>query len=434
VSVNVREAALNSLIRCEKDGRYSNLELDSAIIKYNLTGVDRAFFTALVYGVIERRITLDYITAKYSHIPLDKLNVFILNILRLGVYQIMYMTRVPDSAACNESVKQARRRSNEGAASYVNAVLREITRNKDKLSLPSREEGLARYLSVRYSLPEWMCDMWRDMYGDLRTEQIGKALNRRPFITLRVNTLKTTRDELLRFLDARGIEGAASGENGITLKRDVPIHELPLDEGLCFVQDASSQLCAEILGPEPGDTVIDTCACPGGKSFSSALLMENKGTIHSLDLHKNKLSLIEGGAAKLGITIINTAVQDASKPNGAYYNTADRVICDAPCSGLGVIARKPDLRYKTPQDLEKLPALQFNILNTASLYVKPGGTLVYSTCTLNTKENEQVAERFLAENENYMYDTFGAQTLFPDISKDSDGFFIACFKRLNAKI
>jgi 16S rRNA (cytosine967-C5)-methyltransferase len=429
MSINIREAALNSIIRCEKDRCYSNIELDTAIKKYNLTGVDRSFFSALVYGVIERKITLDFIISQYSH--RESLDVFILNILRLGAYQIIYMTRVPDSAACNESVEQAKQRSNSGAASYVNAVLREIARHKDTLTFPSREDGAARYLSIKYSLPEWLCDMWRSMYGLTDTESIAKAVNRRPHITLRVNTLKTTRDKLIMLLKEKGIEAIAAGTpHGITLTHDAPVYELPISEGLCFVQDASSQMCAEALEVSPGDTVIDTCACPGGKSFACAMLMGNKGIIYSLDMHKNKLSLIDDGAKKLGINIIKTAVQDGTKLNEAYLNTADRVLCDVPCSGLGVIARKPDLRYKTPEELTRLPEIQYNILNTASSYVKTGGILVYSTCTLNKKENEEVAERFVNGNGNFEYDDFGTRILYPDIDTDSDGFFTARFKRL----
>lgn len=430
MSVNVREAALNSIIRCEKDRSYSNLEIDAAIKKYNLTGVDRSFFTALVYGVIERKITLDYIISQYSRLPADTLDVFVLNILRLGAYQIIYMSRVPDSAACNESVEQAKRRSNSGAVSYVNAVLREIVRHKNALPCPSREDGAGRYLSIKYSLPVWLCEMWRGMYGDVKTESIAEAVNRRPHITLRVNTLKITREELIVLLKEKGIEASdANSPYGITLTQDAPVHVLPINEGLCYVQDTSSQLCAEALGVLPGETVIDTCACPGGKSFACALLMENKGIIHSLDLHKNKLSLINEGAKKLGIDILNTAEQDGTKLNEAYINTADRVLCDVPCSGLGVIARKPDLRYKTEEELSHLPEVQYNILKTASAYVKRGGILVYSTCTLNKKENEEVAERFVNGNENFAYDTFGMRTLYPDSDADSDGFFTARFKR-----
>lgn len=431
MSINVREAALNSLLRCEKEGRYTNIELDASIKKYNLSGVDRSFFTALVYGVTERKITLDYILTKYSHIALEALNIFILNILRLGAYQIIYMSRVPDSAACNESVNQAKQRSNSGSASYVNAVLREIVRNKNQLPFPSREDGFTFFLSVSYSLPEWLCGMWRDMYGDFQAEKIAKAVNRHPYMTLRVNTLKTTRDGLLNRLNNQGIEAAAAfTENAIILKQDIPVHQLPISEGLCFIQDASSQYCTEVLHPLPGETIIDTCACPGGKSFSCALLMQNRGIVFSFDLHGNKLSLIDKTAEKLGISIIKTSEQDGTKENDSYFNKADRVLCDVPCSGLGVIARKPDLRYKTPCDLEKLPDVQYNILHTASSYVKHDGILVYSTCTLNIKENEQVAERFLKENEGFSACGFGMQTIFPDEDRDSDGFFIACFKRI----
>lgn len=396
MSINIREVAINTLIKCEKDGRYSNIELDTSIKKYNLTGVDRSFFTALVYGVIERRITLDYILKHFSHIPLEKLDIFILNIMRLGTYQILYMTRVPDSAACNESVEQAKQRSNSGAAAYVNAVLREIVRHKNKLPCPSVKDGLTRYLSITHSLPEWLCDMWRKMYGDDRTEKIAEAVNRHTYMTIRVNTLKLATDRLLSDLVKRGIRAESSPvSNGITLKNDVPVHDLPIAEGHCYVQDISSQLCVETLEPLPGETIIDTCASPGGKSFTCALLMKNKGNIFSFDISNKKLSLIEDGAKKLGIGIIKTAIQDGTKTNGAYINTADRVLCDVPCSGLGVIARKPDLRYKTPDDLKRLPEIQYNILNTASAYVKSGGILVYSTCTLNVNENEKVAERFI---------------------------------------
>jgi 16S rRNA (cytosine967-C5)-methyltransferase len=268
------------------------------------------------------------------------------------------------------------------------------------------------------------------MYGEVKTEEIAEAVNRRPHITLRVNTLKTTPDQLLSRLEEAGIKAAANrAPNGITLLEDIPVHELPIADGLCYVQDTSSQLCAESLSPQPGETVIDTCACPGGKSFACAMLMQNKGEIYSLDLHKNKLSLINDGALRLGINIIKTSVQDGTKLNELYINTADRVLCDVPCSGLGVIARKPDLRYKKPDDLERLPEVQFNILNTSSAYVKNGGILIYSTCTLNKKENEEVADRFLSENKNFIYDDFQTMTLFPDIGSDLDGFFMARFRR-----
>lgn len=430
MSVNIREAALNSIIRCEKDGSYSNIEIDSAIKKYGLTGIDRSFFTALVYGVIERKITLDYLISHYSRLPVNELDIFILNILRLGTYQILYMTRVPDRAACYESAEQAKRRLNIGAVSYVNAVLREISRNKNSLPFPSPGVNLTPYLSVKYSLPEWLCDMWRSMYGDDKTEKIAEAVNRRPHITLRVNTLKTTTEQLISQLNESGIEAVKNNvHNSITLLNDVPINELPISEGLCYVQDITSQMCAEALDPQPGETVIDACAAPGGKSFACAMLMENKGSIYSFDLHKNKLSLINEGARRLGINIIQTSVQDGTALNGAYINIADRVLCDVPCSGLGVIARKPDLRYKKPEDITRLPGIQFNILNTSSSYVKNGGILLYSTCTLNIKENEEVVSRFLSVNKNFEYDDFRFKTIYPDICSDSDGFFFARFRK-----
>lgn len=423
MSVNVREAALNSIIRCEKEGRYVNLELDSAIKKYGLEGVDRSFYTALVYGVTEKRITLDYIISRYSKYALGELDVFVLNILRLGAYQILYLDRTPDSAAVNEAVEAAHRRCKPTAAGFVNAVLREISRNRDSLPLPDKSDRL-RYYSVLYSLPEWMCGLWLDKFGEKDAAAIMEGLNRRPKITLRVNTLKLTRELLLQRFAAEDIPArAACCPDGIILERDIPAEKLHIGDGLCYVQDVSSQLCVEAMSPLPGETVLDACACPGGKSFGCALKMENRGRVISLDLHKNKLSLIERGALAMDIGIIETAERDGTEFYAPYERLADRVLCDVPCSGLGVIAKKPDIRYKKEEDLQRLPETQYAILSNCSRYVKPGGRLVYSTCTLNPAENEEVAGRFAADNPRFTL--VESRTILP--ASDRDGFFYAVF-------
>ena len=433
--MDVRDAAYLSLVRCEKEGKYSNLEVDSSIKRYGFTGYDRAFYTALVYGVIEKQIFLDYVISRFSSVPPEKIEPALLPILRLGVYQILCLDRVPDSAACNECVELAKLHSHRGASGFVNGVLRAVARGKEKLPLP--EKGSLSYYSVKYSCPPWLCKLWADQYGEERAEGLLQGINRNPRITLRTNTLKTDREGLLERLRAEGLacEPTSYSPVGVLLDEFTPVSSLtPLTEGLCFVQDESSQLCSLAVGARPGEFVVDTCSCPGGKSFGMAMAMENRGKILCLDLHASKLSLVEKGADRLGIGILSTAVQNGTQRREELLSKADRVLCDVPCSGLGVIAKKPDLRRKSPEELSRLPEIQYRILDTAASYVKPGGVLLYSTCTLNKEENEAVADRFLREHPAFAPDAenmpFGEAraTLFPD-EHGTDGFFMAKFRR-----
>lgn len=417
MGVNVREAALNSIIRCEKESRYSNLEIDSAIERYKLEGLDRSFFTALVYGVIERKITLDYHISLYSKYRPDELDIFVLNILRLGAYQILYMDRTPDHAAVNEAVEMARRRCKPAVVGLVNAVLREIARNKDTFRLPDDE---IKRKSVTHSLPEWMCELFTDCYGS-KADDIMLGLNRKPGLYVRVNTLKISREDYIRVLRDDGIPASPCDccMSAVLIEKDLPVYLLHLDDGLARVQDLSSQICVEKAGAAPGFTVIDTCACPGGKSFGMAIDMNNTGRLISLDLHKNKLSLIERGAVELGIDIIETAECNGQKGCPDYDGTADLVLCDVPCSGLGVIAKKPDIRYKKHEDIAQLPAVQNAILERSCSYVKNGGKLMYSTCTVNPAENEDVTDGFLASHPEFS--VVDSAQLYP--SEAYDGFF-----------
>ena len=433
--MNVREAAFLSLLRCSADGKYSNLEVDSAIKKYGFAGNDRAFFTALVYGTIEKRITIDYILGKFLSKPIEKIEDRLLEILRLGVYQIIFLDKIPDSAACNESVELAKFHTHKGTSGFVNGVLRNVSRGKNSIEYP--EKGTDEYYSVKYSCPIWLCSMWREMYGDEKCEEILEGTNINPHITLRVNTLKISREELAQRLAERGISAAYTSlsPNGLILEEFVPISDITeIGEGLCFVQDETSQLCSSSLGAKAGEFIVDTCACPGGKSFGVAMDMKNKGEILSLDLHETKLSLIDRGAERLSIGIISTGVQNGTKKREELTNKADRVLCDVPCSGLGVIAKKPDLRHKAPHDIERLPDIQYSILENGSLYVKKGGYLLYSTCTLNKRENEEVVNRFLSEHKNFSLTNEGMPfnesmvTFFPN-EHQTDGFFMAKFKR-----
>ncbi|MBR5323117.1 MAG: 16S rRNA (cytosine(967)-C(5))-methyltransferase RsmB [Clostridia bacterium] len=436
---DVRRIAYESLLKCEIKQSYPNIEIDSAIEKHGITGVDRAFYTVLVYGTIERKITLDYIINCFSGRDIAKIDKEILVILRMGIYQIMYMGSVPDHAACNECVELCKKNGKRSAAGFVNAMLRETIRNKEGIIYPHKEKEAVKYLSVVYSYPEWLCEMWFADYGFERAEKMLSALNISPDMTLRVNPLKTDRNSVISYLENKEIK-ADSGlyaKNAVRLLQSCPVSALDiLQDGHVFVQDEASQLCAEILGAESGETVIDTCSCPGGKSFSIALNMQNKGKVYSFDLHGNKLSLVEKGAKRLGVEIIETKEHDGSTFVEVMKESADRVLVDAPCSGLGVIAKKPDLRYKEKSAIERLPDIQYKILNASSNYVKKGGVLVYSTCTINIRENEKVVERFLAEHkefdafdfdlENGIKSEKGMLTLYPDIHK-TDGFFISRF-------
>ena len=434
---SARSLAFSSLMRCERDKSYSNLEIDSSIRRNKLSDADKRLYTALVYGVIERKLTLDYIISRLSSKPLEALDAEVLTATRMGLYQLIWLDRVPDSAAVNESValiKAVKPRS----ASFVNALLREFGRrySKDELPYPDKSD-YEKYLSVRYSCGE---DIVRTLenYG---AEPILAAFEEQPPVTLRVNTLKLTRDELLAELAKEDIpaEPTILSPFGIKLKkRSIPekITEL-ISGGYVFIQDEASQIAAMALDPKPGEVVIDACACPGGKSFSAAMLMENRGKILAFDLHKNKLSLIMSGAKRLGIDIIEAGEKNGAVFDEALAETADALICDAPCSGLGVIAKKPEIRYKSAAEYSRLPEVQYSILSNCSRYLKPGGRLCYSTCTLNPDENQGVVSRFLSENSSFepldfrfgeLHSERGMLTLLPQ-EQGTDGFFISLLRK-----
>lgn len=437
--MNAREAAYTALLRYENNASYSNIELDGTIKKYGLTGVERSFFTALFYGVIERGITLDYYISKLSERDISEIDTNVLVMLRMGLYQLVYMDKVPESAAVNESVGLARRFwAKKNSENFVNAVLRNFIRQKDRIPMPDREKNFIKYVSVTYSMPEWLCKLFAKSYGKKRTEHIFEAMNRVPNITLRVNTLRVSKEEFAKKLADAGMESINTkfSPNGVKLRASTPYEKLLPFEGEFFVQDEASQICTEVLGARPGERILDACACPGGKSFGIAMSMENTGEILSCDLHKNKLSLITRGAENLGISIITATERNAAKEDGEC-GEFDRILCDVPCSGLGVIAKKPDIRRKNPEDIERLPEIQAAILKESAKHLKKGGVLVYSTCTLNPKENKEVVEAFLAENKDFSLCPFkvgelesdGMTELFPHIHR-TDGFFIAKLSKI----
>lgn len=424
---NPRAAAHASLLAWEKNHRYANLEINACLHHSTLSDADRALYTALVYGVIERILTLDYIIAQMADRPLSRLDPDTLGALRLGLYQLTYMDRIPPHAAVSESVSLAPSRSR----GFVNAILRTYQRNGCKPSLPTDSET-AR-MSIEYSAPEELCQFWLDRYGHDTTASLLAATFHTPQVTLRWNPLHGSIDDILFMHQQDHAAFSPLAPDMITVSRAAHIAD-GIADGAYFVQDPASRLCVRALNPQPDDLVIDTCAAPGGKTLSAALDMQNRGKVLAMDLHSNKLSLIQRTASSLGISIIDVAARDARTPDPTLCGKADRVLCDAPCSGLGVIAKKPDIKYKSMESVAALPAIQYDILSGASTYVRAGGTLVYSTCTLNPDENEKVVRRFLSEHPAFSAVDFdlgtpgkshdGMRTLYPHLD-GCDGFFIA---------
>ena len=418
---SARAAARDSLAAFAKHGKYTNLEVASKLSRLPLSDADRRLYTALVYGVAERMPTLDYVIGTLSSRPVGEIDISTLCCLRIGLYQLVYMDRIPDHAAISEAVNISYAKSR----GFVNAVLREFLRRGGRIEYPPEDDAL-KYTSVKYSCPEPMCRFLFEKLGEERTRSLlSSSFECRA--TVRVNTLETDARSLIKDVFPEGKVSALAPD----------VVEVPslscadMSDGRWFVQDTASRLAVTALSPMPGETVVDCCAAPGGKSFSAAIDMKNEGRIFSFDVHENKISLIMRGAQRLGINIIDASCRDAGDPAPELCGAADRVICDAPCSGLGVISKKPDIKYKDPSDFERLPAVQRRILEGASSYVRPGGVLVYSTCTVNPDENEGVASCFLRDHPEFTLSPFsvggvrseGMLTFFPG-EHNTDGFFI----------
>lgn len=434
-----RLTVVKMLMKMDSSEAYSNLLLDHVFSESDLSERDKAFAAALFYGVLERRLTLDYIIEKNSKIPFAKLDLAAVVILRTGLYQLLYMDSVPESAAVNESVKLCKKLKCFSAQGFVNGMLRSFIRGGKKISYLGLEPE--KRLSVEYSCPQWLTEKLVREYGTDFAVRALKASVGKPPVYARVNTLKTTTEKLLAELSKHRIKAAAYPglDNCIKLEKSGDIEKCaPFRQGLFHVQDISSQLCCLTLRPVVNETVLDVCAAPGGKSFTLAELMGNNGRLYSMDLHDMRVGLIEDGAARLGIKMITAMQNDASKFNGELPQ-ADRVLCDVPCSGLGVIRRKPEIKFKSAEDFEGLPEIQSQILETSARYVKPGGTLVYSTCTLSRAENDEVAGRFAAAHPEFLpivqpVPYAGAagepmRTYCPD-ENGGDGFFTASFRRV----
>lgn len=437
--MTARQIAVGALLRVDRGGGYSNLVLDANLKASALSERDKAFCSALFYGVLERCSTLDAVILRYARTP-KHIAPAVMELLRVGLYQLLYMDGVPDSAAVNESVELAKAFGCGHASGFINGVLRAFLRDGGTLDPLLKDADEATRLELTYAAPRWLCEQLTRDYGSEAARACLEAALGRPPLYLRVNTLRTTAQEVTAALCANGATAVVheSVPHCVVLSGAGGVEALPgYAEGLFTVQDVSSQLCAAALEARPGQRVADFCAAPGGKAFTAAQDMKDTGELFAFDLHEQKARLIEKGAKRLGLTCICAAANDAKKYDAAL-GEFDRALCDVPCSGLGVIRRKPEIRRKEPEGLEALPEIQYNILETSSNYIKRGGRLLYSTCTLRRAENDEVAERFLREHKDFSPAPLplalrGGEawktTLLPGGPLDSDGFFIACFTR-----
>ena len=416
---NARKTAVTALLKVENDSAYSNIALNSVLNESGLEGSDRAFASALFYGVLDRRITLDYVLSLFIKTPLKKVAPFTLTVLRLAVWQIMFSDKIPDSAAVNEAVKLVKNSREGRNAGFVNAVLRNIIRSQ--INLP--EDKSVKSLSVRYSCPEWIINSFIKDYGYDNALLLLKESLKTPPLTVRVNTIITDRSSLMKELIKQGIPCEETDtENALVITGGMDISGNDLyKSGFFYAEDTASQKAMAVLSPSKGERMLDMCAAPGGKSFTAAQYMENTGEITACDLYPKRTALIEKGAQRLGIRILKSVCQDALVHNDSF-GLFDCVLCDVPCSGLGVMRRKPEIKYKPETDLEPLEKTQLKILENAASYLKEKGRIMYSTCTLRKAENENLVKTFLLEY-NGFHKAF-EHTFMPH-TDGTDGFYCA---------
>ena len=430
---STRQLTAEALMRVEKDKSWSSFALDSVIIKNDLAPRDGAFVSALFYGVLERLITLDACITAHSKQKVAKLTAPVRAILRMTVYQLLYMDSVPDYAAVSEGVNLARKMRAAKAAGYINAVLRSFLAGGKKIPLPAAE---AVRLSVEYSVTEPLVSLWLESYGAENTLAILKASIGSPPVFIRTNTLKTTSAELLNILTENGIEAVIDDilPDCISVSSSSALGRLPdYTKGMYHIQDKSSQLCCMALDVQPEQNILDTCAAPGGKSFTIAQLMNGKGKLVSAELHSKRAENMAKRAENMQIENITVLQADMSVPH-PELGEFDRILCDVPCSGYGVIRRKPEIRYKKPEDFSEITETQYKILSSAAKNCAKGGRILYSTCTLNPVENSGVISRFLAENPDFspapLPELFGGKTEYTILGEfGGDCFFMAALTR-----
>ena len=431
----VREKVAQILTDIEKDDTYLQLALKKELD--TLEAKDKGFANELIYGTIKWRLRLDYVLDQFSKTPVKKMKPFVRQLMRMSVYQILFLDKVPASAAINEAVKIMHKRKMSNLSGFVNGVLRNIDRNKSEITYPN--------LSVYYSIPEWIITRWMKYYGEMETKAICESLSQRARVCIRINTLKTTKDKVKALLPEEGITVLEEGFLPESLYIHAPsgIHHSPsFKAGLWTVQDESAMLVGHVLGPEKGDEILDVCSAPGGKTVHLAELMQNEGHIIGADIHEHKIELIEKNAKRLGAFIVEGKLQDGMLINEDWKEKFDKILLDAPCSGLGIIKRKPDIRYaKDETAIRDINNIQRKLLKNAINYLKKDGILVYSTCTLTQEENQNMVEYALSLGlqldaipydmpaclKPYIKDNAYIEIL-PHVT-DTDGFFMARFRK-----
>ena len=448
-SVNTRELILEMLLEITSGKEYSHLVIRNVLDKYNyLKPEEKSFMKRICEGTLERMIQIDYVLNQYSNTKVNKMKPVIRNILRMSVYQILFMDAVPDSAACNEAVKLAERKKFHQLKGFVNGVLRTISRQKDAISYPEKNENLLQYLSVQYSMPEWIITRWLSEYDNDTVEKILKGLLKEHAVMLRMdeNLSEGKIKELIQKIEESGIRITRHPylSYAYQLENLEGVRNLPgFQEGKVTIQDISSMFVAQVADIQQGNRIIDVCAAPGGKSLHAACKLQGSGMVEARDLTEYKTNMIQENIDRMQYTNIKTVIADALIHQEESDETADVVFADLPCSGLGVMGKKRDIKYKVTQEsLKEIADLQQSILKVIQNYVKPGGTLIYSTCTINKQENEEMVQWFTAQYpyqleslDKYLPEVLHSETtekgdlqLLPGIH-ESDGFFIARLRK-----
>ena len=402
----IREIVLKVLFKIDSKKGYINIILNELLEKNRVTTRDAAFINQITYGVVRNRNKLDWVISQFSIKDLSETPIWIRNILRMGIYQLLFLNKVPDYAVCNESVQLAKKYGNPKIYKFINSILRNIIRNRENIYWPHKDREPALYISVVYSHPYWIIERWLKRFGFENTVKICKANNKIPTLVVRTNTLKVSRIELKEILEKEGIlvkEGIFT-EEALYIKGVSNITKSSTyKEGLFQIQDEASILVSHLVAPLPGEFIIDICSAPGGKTTHLAQLMNNQGTVLAIDKNKARILMVEENCQRLGIKIVKTKLNDDTKLDINFLNKADKVLVDAPCTGLGVLRRKPDLKWQAYnlKRFQRLSKLQIQILSTASNYSKIGGKLIYSTCSTEPEENEEVVSEFLDKNGNF---------------------------------
>ncbi len=433
MKINEREVVVNLLMDILSNNSYNNIALRNELKNEDLTRVQKSFITQVVNGTLRNKIYIDYVINQFSNTKVSKMKPFMKALMRMSCYQILFMDKVPDSAVCNTAVNLAKEKRFASLSGFVNGVLRNIVRSKDDLPLPNKKDKV-RYLSTLYSYDDWIIRYWLKAYDFETVEKMCEFNNKNPKVTICINTIKTDVETVISELNDLGVETYRTDiDNCIEIKNTSNIKNIPsFKRGEFFVMDRSAQMAIEIAGVKENAFIIDTCSAPGGKSFCASIKTNNTGVIKSFDIYEHKIELIENTKRRLGLTNIDVRLGDASILDNDLVDKADVVIADVPCSGLGIVRKKPDIKFnKTFKDIEDLVEIQKEILANNAKYVKVGGTLVYCTCTISKHENEEVVLDFLNKNDNFEIEKIEYNNeqhemlqLIGGVNIDADTFFV----------